>query len=476
MQLSHGHCLPLGKLSRSCSPQVRMESNLLNILWRPVEEVAAFLNTLEVWEAVRPFVLWGQLLVFVYFLLVATIGRRLKLRRKYVELLDGVFNFAAFKLSDDTNEEEEDEVTTSSDEEVVICPESPRAVPGSAEGSFRFQDPLPYLSAGMRAVVSDCVTKSFTSAELRTWNMLSRTKRQQYLRKSPSLTVFWAVGFVLRWVFLMPVRVLLLVISLTTLIVLCAAVGLLPPSAFKRRLNKRVVMWCFDFVAGSLSIVARFHNPENRPSHGIAVANHTSPIDSMVLATDQCYDMVSVAWSGREKVGQRTRGLLGLFMGALSRSSYHIWFERSESKERSKVIQVIQQHAQDPEKPPILIFPEGICLNNTAVVQFKKGAFENTFTGYVFSMMTSWAIVCDVWYLPPTRRAPNESAAAFANRVKAQIAHRGGFVQLAWDGFVKFGQQQSEAWQRKRGEWRQRQQDAFARRLSSNEAEERKRE
>ena len=37
----------------------------------------------------------------------------------------------------------------------------------------------------------------------------------------------------------------------------------------------------------------RFHNTENRPTHGIAVANHTSPIDSMVLATDQCYDMVS---------------------------------------------------------------------------------------------------------------------------------------------------------------------------------------
>lgn len=75
---------------------------------------------------------------------------------------------------------------------------------------------------------------------------------------SPSLTVFWVVGFVLRWVFLMPVRVLLLVISLSTLVVMCAAVGLLPASAFKRRLNAKVVMWCFDFVAGSLSIVARW--------------------------------------------------------------------------------------------------------------------------------------------------------------------------------------------------------------------------
>lgn len=36
----------------------------------------------------------------------------------------------------------------------------------------------------------------------------------------------------------------------------------------------------------------RFHDKQNRPTHGIAVANHTSPIDSMVLSTDNCYDMV----------------------------------------------------------------------------------------------------------------------------------------------------------------------------------------
>lgn len=57
---------------------------------------------------------------------------------------------------------------------VVICPESPQAEPAPPDGSFKFQDPLPYLAAGIRAIVSDCVSKSFTSAELRTWNMLSR--------------------------------------------------------------------------------------------------------------------------------------------------------------------------------------------------------------------------------------------------------------------------------------------------------------
>ena len=47
-------------------------------------------------------------------------------------------------------------------------------------------------------------------------------------------------------------------------------------------------------------------------------------------------------------------------------------------------------------------------------------------------MMTSWAIVCDVWYLPPTTRQPNESAIDFANRVKASIASAGGLVDLMW--------------------------------------------
>lgn len=30
----------------------------------------------------------------------------------------------------------------------------------------------------------------------------------------------------------------------------------------------------------------------------------------------------------------------------------------------------------DPNNPPILIFPEGTCINNTSVMQFKKGSFE----------------------------------------------------------------------------------------------------
>ncbi|KAG0718308.1 Glycerol-3-phosphate acyltransferase 3 [Chionoecetes opilio] len=446
------------------------------------------------WETLLPYIIWGQRVVFVCLLLAATVGRRLRFRRKYVELLDKVFTFASAKLGDETplEEEVEDEgddgggreAKESNRDRVVICPESPRAEPASPEGSFQFQDPLPYLAAGMRAVVSDCVTKSFTSAELRTWNMLSRTKRKMYHRLSPSLTVFWAVGVVIRYLFLFPTRVLVLVLSLANLVVCCVAIGLLPESEFKRRLNARVVTWCFDFVAGSVSLVARFHNPEHRPTHGIAVANHTSPIDCMVLATDQCYDMV----------GQKTGGILGVFMSALSKSSTHIWFERTEANERARAAQRLRQHAHNTRLPPILIFPEGCCVNNTAVMQFKKGAFEldstiypiairfdtrygdafwyqDTFLEYIFCMMTSWAIVVDVCYLPPMQRGHNESGVAFA---QSEDAHRPPRRLRAarLDGLVKLHTARQEVWRLKQTQWRQKQQKEFARHFEEREEDE----
>lgn len=82
----------------------------------------------------------------------------------------------------------------------------------------------------------------------------------------------------------------------------------------------------------------------------------------------------------------------------------------------------LKDHSDDKQKLPILIFPEGTCINNSAVMMFKKGSFEVGATiypvaikydarfgdpfwnsskygyiKYVIMMMTSWAIVCDVW-------------------------------------------------------------------------------
>eukprot|EP00069_Balaena_mysticetus_P016284 bmy_09725T0 len=51
---------------------------------------------------------------------------------------------------------------------------------------------------------------------------------------------------------------------------------------------------------------------------------------------------------------------------------------------------------------------------------------------YLLRMMTSWAIVCSVWYLPPMTREAEEDAVQFANRVKSAIARQGGLVDLLW--------------------------------------------
>merc|ERR1712156_532188 len=197
-----------------------------------------------------------------------------------------------------------------------------------------------------------------------------------------------------------------------------------------------------------------------------------TPIDVVVLSCDRSYALV----------GQMHGGAFGIILRALGRASSHIWFDRSEIRDRLLVAKRLKDHVEDPNKLPILIFPEGTCINNTSVMQFKKGSFEvggtiypvaikydakfgdafwnsskNSMTTYLLMMMTSWAIVCDVWYLPPMKKEETEDAVDFANRVKRKIAMAGGLVDLVWDGNLKR--------QAVKSEWRESQQEQFSRRI-----------
>lgn len=71
-------------------------------------------------------------------------------------------------------------------------------------------------------------------------------------------------------------------------------------------------------------------------------------------------------------------------------------------------------------------------------------------------MMTSWAIVCDVYYLPPMTRRESETAADFANRVKSAIAKKGGLVDLSWDGQLKRMQAKAELKEKQQEEYSKR--------------------
>ncbi|XP_052745661.1 glycerol-3-phosphate acyltransferase 3 isoform X2 [Bicyclus anynana] len=423
-------------------------------------------------------------------------------------------------------------------------------VKGETNLEFHLHHCMDLVKAGMESIIEDQVTSVFEAEELRSWNLLTRTNRQ-YEFLTWRLTIIWFMGFVVRYFFLLPLRIFIFVIGVVTMItslsligflpeskfrrwlaaifykisirtlmrsmscvtsfhdtehspryngfcvanhtspidvgvlsvntcfslvwwlIACTAcVGTLPDGALKQRVNNALSLVCFNFLSRCISAVITYHNSDHKPRNGICVANHTSPIDVLVLMCDSCYSLI----------GQRHDGFLGLLQRALARASPHIWFERSEVKDRHAVARRLKEHISVPDNPPILIFPEGTCINNTSVMQFKKGSFEVGGTiypvaikydprfgdafwnssrygmlHYLLNMMSSWAIVCDVWYLPAMTRSSSESAVDFAKRVKAAIATRGGLVDLMWDGQLKR--------MKAKKEWREMQQEEFSKRL-----------
>lgn len=63
------------------------------------------------------------------------------------------------------------------------------------------------MKAGIEAIIEDDVTSRFEAEELKNWNLLTRTNRY-YEFISWRLSVIWVCGFVVRYLVLMPVRVL----------------------------------------------------------------------------------------------------------------------------------------------------------------------------------------------------------------------------------------------------------------------------
>ena len=76
---------------------------------------------------------------------------------------------------------------------------------------------------------------------------------------------------------------------------LCTAiVGCIKEGPTKRWLVEKVSIQCFSLLSSALSAVTTYHNIQNRPGgSGICVANHTSPIDVLILMQDNNYSLVS---------------------------------------------------------------------------------------------------------------------------------------------------------------------------------------
>lgn len=71
-------------------------------------------------------------------------------------------------------------------------------------------------------------------------------------------------------------------------------VGCIPESKFKRYLNSKAFKMTFRILARSLSVVLTFHNTKYKPNKGgVCVANHTTPVDVVMLSTENVFALVS---------------------------------------------------------------------------------------------------------------------------------------------------------------------------------------
>ncbi|KAF6167111.1 hypothetical protein GIB67_041366 [Kingdonia uniflora] len=273
-------------------------------------------------------------------------------------------------------------------------------------------DISPALTEAVGAIVDDSFTRCFKSNPPEPWNW------------NIYLFPLWCFGVVVRYGILFPIRVLVLtlgwIIFLSTFIpVHCLLKG----------------------------------NDKLRKKMEVFVANHTSMIDFIILEQMTAFAVIM----------QKHPGWVGLLQSTILESVGCIWFNRTEAKDREIVARKLREHVLGLDNNPLLIFPEGTCVNNQYSVMFKKGAFElgctvcpiaikynkifvdafwnsrkQSFTMHLLRLMTSWAVVCDVWYLEPQNLKPGETPIQFAERVREVISVRAGLRMVPWDGYLKY--------------------------------------
>ncbi|KAI1725728.1 acyltransferase domain-containing protein [Ditylenchus destructor] len=344
----------------------------------------------------------GYAVIFFSGVLLASFTSRV--RESYINILMYLFEWSRTSKSHAQHDSQPDDITT---DETLDCIDMVLSKTNDIKnpGWLAIEDSLYFIMTGVEAIIEDEVTTRFQAEKLKSWNMLTRSIHLFQECINWKLKLIWALGIMLRYFVLLP----------------------------------------FPTI--------HFHGQENKAKNGgICVANHTSPIDVLMLGTDNIYALI----------GQRHSGFLGIIQSVLSRASSHIWFERTVADDRKLVISTLREHVDNPSKLPVLIFPEGTCINNTSVMMFKKGSFEvgakiypiamkydsrfgdafwnsseQSWVGYMMQMITSWAIICHVWYLPPMEKMENEDAIDFASRVKKAIARRAGLLDLEWDGQLK---------------------------------------
>uniref|UniRef100_A0A1I7ZDA7 PlsC domain-containing protein n=1 Tax=Steinernema glaseri TaxID=37863 RepID=A0A1I7ZDA7_9BILA len=307
--------------------------------------------------------------------------------------------------------------------------------------------PLDLTMAGLEAIIQDDLTGVIDAAPTKRWTM--QTLPTQFRDQALPWIVYFS-GLAFRIGVLMPIRVSLLSISMI-FVSTVAALSFLRPYKLKERIY--VCVTYTRLFSSGLGLVARYHNPQYKPkSPGIAVSNHLTANDIQIIFANVGYDDPT----GYTVTGQKHPGFIGWIEKASDRISSTLWVERSHKCDRQSFQKQVLAAARDDKVDPVLLFPEGYCTNNSAVIQFRKAVFEDniniypiaikqnsvlgdafwkedSFIIYLWRLFTSWAIVYNVYYLPPMTKLPEESQEQFALRVQKTIAQAANIDTVSLD-------------------------------------------
>ncbi|KAJ3240755.1 1-acylglycerol-3-phosphate O-acyltransferase 6 (lysophosphatidic acid acyltransferase, zeta) [Chytriomyces hyalinus] len=296
------------------------------------------------------------------------------------------------------------------------------------------QDGLTFMSMGAQALSQDEFSKCFVQGP----------------RSSISLHLWPVLSFAIRYFVLFPFRLTLL---LAASLLFFSALPLVVNSGREDWQRWIFKVYCNAFL---LSWGSRIKHNSRKPVLDVPhlfVSNHTSVIDYIVLSA---HDFPHAT------IAQTHSGLLGMFEHSVLTLNGSLMFNRNEKNDRKLIAAKMRKHVHNTKNVPLLIFPEGTCVNNEYTVLFHKGAFEldativpvaikydkqwadaywhsktQSFTYHILYLMTRWALVADVSYLPPQALQTGETSTDFANKVKANISKQAGLRNLSWDGYFK---------------------------------------
>ncbi|CEF60833.1 Phospholipid/glycerol acyltransferase domain-containing protein [Strongyloides ratti] len=296
------------------------------------------------------------------------------------------------------------------------------------------------FKAGIEAIIDDDLSRICNRSPIKRWNLMGLPPMTNDLKKNIFLCIIAVLSIIIRYTIILPCRLFLLVSSFLFLL-LSAIFGFV--KNISREEGTYISVTAGRLYAASMGYVGYYKDRQNQPSGaGIAVSNHLTANDVQILWSDVNYDVKK----GYSLTGQKHTGLIGLLEACSSYFLDTLWLERSDKNQRIEFQKNVLEAARNKKFRTILLFPEGYCTNNTKVCQFKKSLFvdnvciypiaikqdprlgdafwyEDNFASYTLRLLTSWAIVYHVRYLPVQFKKASENEIEFACRVQKQIAN-----------------------------------------------------